>query len=306
MDGGHFFWQSQMSPGTRDAEWEGAWWLITGPAGQDKEQALDSKARVLKHMKLKNWVVAYETGESGYQHYHIVIQTYKKVKAKTVRKWFPQMDVTGSVPGTQDNPWNYSLKDGDFIMKEKNQGARKDLDEMKQALDDGYDLDYLWQNYFSKMVIYHRSMKEYLRISRKRKHEFDEDVDPDRFCIPFDDLSLPLVVAGPSDIGKTAWAECHFKNPMMISDIEDLKDFNFDPNVNDGIVFDDMDFTHWPRTAQIHLLDIKRSRTIHMRFMNWERPKGVKMIFTTNNHPFMDDPAINRRMKRIWVDKVYN
>lgn len=252
-------------------------------------------------MKLKDWLVCLEDYESGEQHYHVTIQCYRDTKGSTVRKWFPKLDVEGCHPkGGSDSAWNYTLKDKNYAMKEKAQGFRSDLEDMKKIIDETGDTKELWQTHFSRMIQYHRAMTAYQELTRKRKYEFDEDVDVKRFKVKFCGLELPTVVLGASQIGKTAWAENHFKNPLLVSDIEDLR--KYDPEQHDGVVFDDVDFTDLPRCEQIHLLDIKKTRSIHMRNYNWERPKGLKMIFTCNKLCFSEDPAIERRYTLIKRD----
>lgn len=303
-------------------KWVGKWFLITGaarclglPPSADTALVLDAVKEKLTPMKLRDWVGAveeYKEGEhAGEFHVHIVIQTYKETTGGCVRRWFPRLNVRGCHPsGGDDTAWNYSLKDGFYVMKEKHQGQRKDLEEMQQHLKDGKDLDFLWENYLSRMVQYWRSFTQYdYVLKRKREFEPDEDVDNERFVIGFnDDWTKPLIVGGESGLGKSAWACAHFVNPCVVSDIEDLRDL-YNPNFHDGIVFDDCDFRHWPRTAQIHLLDIKFPRTLRMRNTNWVRPKGVKMIFThnPNEFPFVEDPAIQRRVnKRFFEHPLYN
>lgn len=77
----------------------------------------------------------------------------------------------------------------------------------------------------------------------------------------------------------------------------------FDKTVHDGIVFDDMDFTHLNRNAQIHISDVARSRQLHIRYTTAVLPKGVRRIFTGNKDMFdFEDEAIKRRCKVIRVE----
>lgn len=299
-----------------DGEWEGNWFLITGPVwllDSDENEEQDHKENAMKRLeaqKLRDWIFCiekYKEGEhAGKLHYHICIQTYRKTLNKTVRKWYPKFNVRGCHPsGGEDAGWNYATKEGKFWHKEKKQGMRSDLNEMKQHLDNGETLDYLWEHYFSRMVMYHRSMKEYTNaLTRKRKREEDPEVDPARFTLPkYTDWSKPLVLIGPSGIGKTAWAMNHFENGLLVSDIEDLRD-KFNPAEHDGVVFDDMTFSHLPVKIQIHIVDVTYTRTLRMRNTNAERPRGLKMIFTANptDLVFNDDPAINRRVTYMKID----
>lgn len=86
-----------------------------------------------------------------------------------------------------------------------------------------------------------------------------------------------------------------------MSHIDDL--LKFDPKKHEGIIFDDMDFKHVPRTAQIHLVDTDFERSIHCRYACARIPAKTKKIFTTNEFNggifLINDPAIARRIKAI-------
>ena len=96
-----------------------------------------------------------------------------------------------------------------------------------------------------------------------------------------------IVLQGASHIGKTHFALAHFEYPLLVSELDDLKDISLR---TDGIVFDQMCFTHpWDRkelnlTADkmIRLLDMEVSRAIGARYQNVRIPKGMPRIFTTN------------------------
>jgi hypothetical protein len=116
-----------------------------------------------------------------------------------------------------------------------------------------------------------------------------------KFKIPFYDTRTPLVFMGKAGAGKTQFAKRHFKKPILISHLEDLRKIKHD---TDGLVFDDMNFNHIPRQAQIHLLDIEEDRSIHVRYGLVEIPAGMPRIFCCNwdHFPFLvNDGAIERR-----------
>lgn len=137
--------------------------------------------------------------------------------------------------------------------------------------------------------------------------EFPGEYTVDFFLyLRFDPNSrLSLVVEGASGIGKTTWAKRHIPKPaLMCSDIDDLKHFRRGYHVS--VLFDDMCFKGnadgkgaWPRTSQIHLVDMENDRSIRCRHRNAMLPAGVFRIFTCNEYPFLDDPAINRRVQHI-------
>lgn len=117
-----------------------------------------------------------------------------------------------------------------------------------------------------------------------------------------------MLLWGPSNTGKTSYALAHFKTPLLVSHIDVLKQLSPD---NDGIVFDDMAFKHWPPEAVIHLLDFDLPRDINVRYGTVNIPKNVYKIFTHNtDNPFYNDEidieqkkAIERRLNRVHVLK---
>ena len=94
--------------------------------------------------------------------------------------------------------------------------------------------------------------------------------------------SGPVVVVGPTGIGKTSWVAAHAINPKIVKNIEDVK--AHDPGCNDLLIFDDVNFSK--RTAEwiIALLDFKIDRTVDARHQPVKIPRWTPMIFTTNFH----------------------
>lgn len=107
------------------------------------------------------------------------------------------------------------------------------------------------------------------------------------------------IFQGKSGIGKTTYAQAHFKNPLFVSHPDDMKKFR--KGHHDAYIFDDMQFLQWPETTQIHLVDMAQDRSIHCRFFNGKVYKGVPRVFTCNpsRYPFAIDEAIGRRVKLI-------
>lgn len=98
---------------------------------------------------------------------------------------------------------------------------------------------------------------------------------------PITDWSYTHVFHGEAGIGKTEFALAHFKSPLIVRHIDNLR--QFDRAVNDGIVFDDMDFEHLPKSTNINLIDQTLPGSIHIRYGTATIPAHTRKIFTTNN-----------------------
>lgn len=132
------------------------------------------------------------------------------------------------------------------------------------------------------------------------------------FNIELQLLKKTSLFYGGSNLGKSHWAAAHFKNPLIVSHIDNLKSLSPD---HDGIVFDDMCFKHWPVESVIHLVDREFDRTIKVMYGTVTIPANTKKIFTHNTrNPFYKDEeiepeqkaAIERRLQRVHIhNKIY-
>lgn len=121
-----------------------------------------------------------------------------------------------------------------------------------------------------------------------------------------------LYVWGPSGFGKTQWGLAAFKCPLLVRQLDDLRDLCEE---HDGIVFDDMYFSHRPVSECIHLLDWDEESSIYARYSNILIPAETRKIFITNKpledcFPSSDEmtfAAIKRRICKIIhvVGKTY-
>lgn len=113
------------------------------------------------------------------------------------------------------------------------------------------------------------------------------------FLLPEEGIKS-IVVVGKSGSGKTSWAKWVSPKPaLFVTHIDDLRKLRPE---HKSIIFDDMDFRHTPRTAQIHLVDRTDTRSIHIRYGTATVPAGIIKIFTCNEYPFIEDEAIQRRV----------
>lgn len=237
------------------------------------------------------YVVGKERHESGKKHFHAWINYDIKQETKNPRYF----DCAGVHPNVMFKPgagWqSYCKKDKDFISNlEQNPFAvALSLPSLEAAIDHlwvarpqlmAVNADRVEKNFAKKMTVA-KPIKQYFGPWKWPSLENIESV----------------VLMGPSNIGKTQFAKSHFNNPLFISQMDRLKEFK--PDVHDGIIFDDMDFTHMPRSSQIHITDFEEQRDIHSRYANAVVPAETKKIFTCNHYPFMLDDAIKRRVKLV-------
>jgi len=150
-------------------------------------------------------------------------------------------------------------------------------------------------------------------LKRAKVPSFEKKYQLDTFNHPplIFDKKRSTLVYGPTNCGKTSFVLAHFNNPLVCSHIDKLKVLSTD---NDGIVFDDMSFTHWPKEAIIHLLDCELDREINVRYGTVSIPANITKVFTHNiSNPFYNDEideaqkeAIERRLTRVHIlNKLY-
>jgi len=125
---------------------------------------------------------------------------------------------------------------------------------------------------------------------------------PTDFCRELLPLDKATLITGSSGTGKTQFALAHFKNPLLVSHIDKLKTLTPD---HDGIVFDDMSFTHWPAESVIHLLDFECEREIHVRYGTVTIPANIRKIFTHNKkNPFYEFDCADEQ--KVAIERRYN
>lgn len=242
-----------------------------------------------------------ERGENGTPHLQGYIEFNTRKRFSTVKRLLSNRIHLETRRGTSDEAADYTKKDGDFFehgtISITNQGRRTDLEDVVESIKEGATLRDLWENNTSTMIRYSRGIKE--AMSELRPIEEHKGFDLDTFAFhPINfDLSKSIIIWGDSGARKTSYVISRWPKICMVSHMDDL--LNFKPDEHDGILFDDMDFQHIPRTAQIHLVDQTFDRSIHIRYTTVTIPKNTLKVFTTNNANgmiFLDDPAINRRI----------
>lgn len=256
-----------------------------------------------------------EVGENGTPH----LQGYISLKQRHKWQWIQTIDSCFKTAhfevakGTAAQNREYCTKDEGRIegpyehgKVPKGQGARSDLAAACELVKTR-DVKAVAEEYPTVFVKYYKGLDEL----RKK-------VQPKTTVVPFEmskfkreplELKKATLVWGESGTGKTSWALAHFKCPLLVSHVDDLKEL--DTRVHDGLVFDDMSFTHLPIEARIHLLDTAFERQIHCRYQNAVIPAGVKRIFCHNNDDIFlktTEPvtlaqiaAIDRRLEKVHI-----
>jgi len=253
-------------------------------------------------------LVAREKHEDGALHLHACVE-FCDVQRHAVG-W---LDYEGKHPNKQDpRKWDacktYVKKDGDFVETEKGLDARGDylgLDLSLQCA--GFNSEEEWYDF----CIREKIGFNYARWFWQRMHADDcsivADVHEGVVCNALKefryDWSKTLVLKGPSGCGKTTWAKTNIPKPaLFVSHVDELKSFR--PGYHVSIIFDDVDFSHWPRTSQISVVDRENPRSVHCRHSVARIPAGINKVFTCNEVPLsVQDEAIRRRIRIVNVNE---
>jgi hypothetical protein len=247
-------------------------------------------------------VASFEVSESGTPHIQARM-TFKRVyRLSALKKLCPRAHWSKTL-AKQDSL--YVMKEGSEVFvnvdnrRIKDRGTRNDLHDFKEAIKAGAADAQLWEEHFGPMAKYSKSlevMRTHLCPKPSAKRYEIKDFKEDAV-----DLKLPVIMYGKPGLGKTQYALAHFLNPLLVRHMDDLKKLT---PLNDGLVFDDMDFNHVVRSTQIYLCDELES-SIHCRFQNATLPAGIRRIFTTNREYGaifdLNDEAISRRCNVIEI-----
>lgn len=175
--------------------------------------------------------------------------------------------------------------------KDLGQGRRSDLSAVQELLDNGGTMDEVRRSFFSQWVRYRQAFTEYandIRVRRSAARFKPEDFVEQ--LLSFSETKAWLIY-GRTNTGKTNFAMAHFKNPLLVRHLEDLG--ALDPNVHDGIVFDDVDFKHLFFTAIKNILDPDFDSSIQVRYQLVRIPAGMPRIFTHQHSDIFFPPSMS-------------
>lgn len=248
-----------------------------------------------------------EVGEKKTEHWQAFVQFKTKQRTTAVVKFFPSKQWHHEVMrGTVQQAVDYTRKEpreqpweehGD---QPSTSGKCDQLDKAIEMAMTTTTNKSIALEYPRVYVLHGKKLEHFRRVIRTPEPELKYPLDAFPWT-PITDWSTSWVLWGKPGTGKTSFAKAHFSKPLLVSHIDQLKSFDG----HDGIIFDDMDFCHWPRGSQIHLVDVDEPRGINVKHDMIVIPAGVKKIFTTNEDEgdiFIDDDAVNRRVE--WRELV--
>jgi len=248
-------------------------------------------------------IICSEQHEDGSYHRHVYLRFNRRIDLRNPRD-FDFMGKHGNVQRC-NNPEatkNYIRKDGEYLEWSDNAPEQDNLFELAKTL--GYE------EFFERT---RKSNISYQYARNAWDHGQSEFNQITLYEDPNLGLNLPLieplqvftlssdltnVIVGPTGCGKTVTLCRRMEKPILFcTHVDQLKHFN--PSIHRSILFDDMDFSHWPVTAQIHLCDRQMPRAINRRYGTTLIPGGVQVSVTCNQRPFLWDPAIQRRLNML-------
>lgn len=246
-----------------------------------------------------------ETGANGTKHFQGYVQFKNRHRFEALKKLVPKAHWE-KAKGSPLQNFKYCSKDGDFIeVGDRPKGPKEKDTTFSEALAATSVREGL-------AIIKNKRPREYLihgeaierNLRRHRTPKFSHVYTT--FNRQVFSTHKPLLFWGPAGTGKTHFALFHFKNPLIVSHLDILKQLSPD---HDGIVFDDLSFKHFPPESVIHLLDSDIDRDLHVRYTTANVPKNTPKIFTHNtSNPFYNDSideeqkkAIERRFQRVHI-----
>lgn len=262
-------------------------------------------------LKLKKYVIALEKHEDGGNHIHAHISLAYNKNIKNERFF----DYKGHHPNIQSMRnvnacRNYVMKDGNYIYHGyKDEPITPDVwkEAMDLAKDDAHAaIDLLDQKKPQDMLKFGHNIEANIKRRENtqiyKNNEFKFKDLPKVFkwkTLMLETRALWLM--GASNVGKTEYAKSLFRNPILVRHKDGLKRFN--PRLHDCIIFDDMNFKHWPRESVIHLLDLQNDSEIDVKHGTAMIPRGVARIFLSNVPIWPDDHtgAIQRRLYTVVI-----
>jgi len=293
-----------MSPPNSPFKFDSSHVFLTYPQSTLTAEAIYDHVNSLKPLE---WArICQERHRDGGTHQHVVAKFQSRYQTRNQRAF----DVAGFHPNIQPvrsirRALAYVTKDGEFT----------DFGSVPNTEQEGDDINWVdfastssEAEYFAEAMrrrVSYQYALHFWRLGSRTSTEIPVDYEPiiERECATLQETPCPpgtTVLVGPSGVGKTSWAKRVCEKPALwVRHLDVLTSFR--PSYHKSIVFDDMSFTHIPREAQIHLVDQQDEAHVHVRYRVAVIPANTQRIFTANNNPFIEDPAIERRVNHIYL-----
>lgn len=233
----------------------------------------------VKSLQYKYLVYGYEVGAEGTPHLQCYVELEKLSRRSAIVKAVPRAAKVEPryQHSTAEQASNYCKKDGNYVEDGTISTARmlagsspkqksiKNKDAiMVMSAPNKEDAIALARSLMPHDWLLHSTAIEN-SLNKLFTTPHQHRYQPSDFECPMlteDDKKLAILLWGPSGFGKTQYALTQFKNPLLIRHMDKLKELT---PLHDGLVFDDLSFTHYPPEAVIHLLDMEEDSTIHVR-----------------------------------------
>lgn len=271
---------------------------------QSGDLTQDQIVEHINSVKSTIWIrIARELHEDGSPHFHVVGKFTSRFQSRNERIF----DVGGKHPNIQPvrsirDALQYVAKDGEFHDIGPVPGGSSDDEDWVALAGTMAEPEYFALAMRSN--IQYMYAQRFWQLGNRIYNEIPETYEGDitRECFELI-VSLPhesktTVVVGASGCGKSSWAKrVSLKPALWVRHLDVLRTFR--PGYHKSIIFDEASFTHLPRETQIQLVDWHDEAHIHVRYGVAVIPAGVQKIVTANHYPFLEDPAIDRRVHRI-------
>lgn len=258
---------------------------------------------------IKYALISTELHEDGNTHLHAAIEFKKKIYTRSqatfdLEGYHPNIQAVKNWPATK----NYVKKHGDF--EEFNTDEDEDEDNIYELAKTMSEADFF--EYCRKKGVQYAYASNAWRSSGSL-FTIAEDYQEDELANVTSGLNSldvsehienlkSIQIIGPSGCGKTTIAKRLATKPALFVTHPD--GIRYLDGHHRSIIFDDMCFTHIPRESQIHLVDRFEPREIHVRYGTAKIPAKMEKWFTSNREIFLDDEAINRRVKKIYSSSI--
>jgi len=253
------------------------------------------------------YLISKETHKDGSPHLHACVEF-----SEHQRHGVSWLDFNGKHPNKQDpRNWGacktYCRKDGNFIETAQDISIISKKPQLGLlALCETFDKEEDWMAYCcDNKITFQYGQWFWNRVHSELSTILVDDhpgvIHPCLIAYEFVKDGKTLVLCGDSGTGKTTWAKIHAPKPSLFcSHIDELKSFRV--GFHKSIIFDDVDFNHYPRTSQIAIVDFDNPRQVHCSHSCAKIPSGIYKIFTCNSLPLLlSDEAIKRRCRVVNV-----